>query len=336
MTKRHGYIFRLNNRVWLGSKPPNLRDELNRVLEYEAKAKAISQSNLPGRTVSYPNSVVAEVYTATLANGVSVSIHRHGLIVYDFTEVSPHDKELTTPAEEARLEAERLKFMNGHALCIHSALLRIERRGHQLNRVRRDDVIRFDNGGGSGLARATLDLSPQDTEDFAWYDRPWILGTPVIEEATAVLNTALTCDESRTLDLLSLLSEAMEARQEANHALALVAGWTVCEFLLGREWKNYIAERRILPGAEWRIEVNSERKRGLTGRDFTAKVLGEVLSLEGRIPFDLYQQLEKARAARNKWLHEMKWPAPSASWEATFGAQLFLNHSLGLKLLVAR
>lgn len=57
--------------------------------------------------------------------------------------------------------------------------------------------------------------------------------------------------------------------------------------------------------------MSRERRKKLTGRDYTASVVIEVLELEGIISHDLYRELEIARKCRNKWMHEMASPKAS-------------------------
>ncbi len=52
--------------------------------------------------------------------------------------------------------------------------------------------------------------------------------------------------------------------------------------------------------------VNAERRQKLTGRDFAASVISEILSLSGDIEPALYIKLNKARKDRNDWLHKLK------------------------------
>jgi hypothetical protein len=51
--------------------------------------------------------------------------------------------------------------------------------------------------------------------------------------------------------------------------------------------------------------VNSKRKEKLSGRDFTASVISEVLELNGLITHELFLGIDKVRRARNAWLHSL-------------------------------
>jgi hypothetical protein len=51
-------------------------------------------------------------------------------------------------------------------------------------------------------------------------------------------------------------------------------------------------------------------------RTFTVSVISEILSLVGHLPLELYQELTKARKARNRWVHDLK-PVSRQSAEAS-------------------
>jgi hypothetical protein len=82
----------------------------------------------------------------------------------------------------------------------------------------------------------------------------------------------------------------------------------VTENLLQKLWGRYIEEnrRREINGEEVSF-VNKDRKETLEdGRNFSASVISEVLSLNDHLPFHIYKALTKTRKARNDWIHGLK------------------------------
>ena len=51
--------------------------------------------------------------------------------------------------------------------------------------------------------------------------------------------------------------------------------------------------------------INADRRAKLKGRDFTASIISEYLSLSGILPFEQYKLSCDVRQTRNYWLHEL-------------------------------
>jgi Domain of unknown function (DUF4145) len=89
---------------------------------------------------------------------------------------------------------------------------------------------------------------------------------------------------------------------------------------------HYIDDQRDRPVEGDEMFVSSDRRSKLTGgRDFTASVISEFLSLADVIPFDLFQMLSKVRKVRNDWMHELRPVTRSDANEAVQLAQRMLN-----------
>jgi hypothetical protein len=75
-------------------------------------------------------------------------------------------------------------------------------------------------------------------------------------------------------------------------------------------WKAMLD--RTNGNGDTRERMSRERRKKLTGRDYTASVMVEMLEVNGQIDHELYKLLETARKARNSWAHDMKSPTDSA------------------------
>ena len=91
--------------------------------------------------------------------------------------------------------------------------------------------------------------------------------------------------------------------RDKRYGEALTLAWAACEQLISIAWKEMI-ESSESEGTK----LPRNRKKKLTGRDFTASVMIEMLELNRRIDPALYELLENTRKARNKWAHEMESP----------------------------
>jgi len=111
-------------------------------------------------------------------------------------------------------------------------------------------------------------------------------------------------------------------RFEASH----IAAWTIAEKCLDDLWKTHLRDldkQHTAPGAA--KFINSERKRKLTGRDFTASIISEFLSLSGILPFDKYELASRVRKTRNDWLHKLRAIDRTDAGEAIVLAQFLLR-----------
>ena len=62
---------------------------------------------------------------------------------------------------------------------------------------------------------------------------------------------------------------------------------------------------RSSKGIDKSMGMIADRKEKLTGRDFTASIISEGLSLAGILPFEQYKQFSRVRKKRNAWLHDL-------------------------------
>ena len=74
-------------------------------------------------------------------------------------------------------------------------------------------------------------------------------------------------------------------------------------------WRSHLddAETRFSSSAGDPNEkfINFTRMQKLTGRDFTASIVSEILSLNGLLPFEQYKLTVNVRQTRNDWLHKL-------------------------------
>ncbi len=129
-------------------------------------------------------------------------------------------------------------------------------------------------------------------------------------EASLGLLGAILEKGDQIVGLVDLMLRAAAAYTDHNFSLSLIQSWAVSEALVRRMWARYVdenREREIHGSTE--TFINAERKLWLTeSRDITASVMIEMLSITDVVPLDVYEQLGKARRARNRWLHGLVQP----------------------------
>ena len=83
---------------------------------------------------------------------------------------------------------------------------------------------------------------------------------------------------------------------------AVTLAWGVCEQLISTAWG------RLLDEAAGAGRMSNKRRKRLEERDYTVSIRTEFLEFGMQIEHDLYQHVEEARRARNRWAHKMQEP----------------------------
>jgi hypothetical protein len=127
------------------------------------------------------------------------------------------------------------------------------------------------------------------------------LDLEVVKHSFELLDKVVRLSVPNSLMLVELLYKSGIHYAAHRYAEALILCWTVCETLINHVWEQYIDSCNMTPVGR----VNSKRKEKLSGRDFTASVISEVLELNGLITHELFLGIDKVRRARNAWLHSL-------------------------------
>ena len=106
-----------------------------------------------------------------------------------------------------------------------------------------------------------------------------------------------------------------------------VTAWLVIEAVQNLFWEQ------LLDDAGGRTAINKNRRETLTnGRDYTASVISQFLSLSGRYPGSLFDQLNRVRKSRNAITHDLSDPGAEGAGDAISLANLMLSKLLGLEV----
>lgn len=295
------------------------------------------------------------VLRKTLKAGVEVWVQRDGMFLFDFKNyelapqliipgfrkpnpAGPYRRPIVT--EQAQSKAEnhailRAQIMNVHQACLTTAERLV---------MRRSAAMGFPIGASSTHKAITLTAPPyyhDDTEDIRALarnvlnnkdkverDRPLYRRTielPVIDSSLELLDQILM---KKKIDIIQIVEAAYISAcrsGERRFGEALVLAWGVCEQAISREWSNLISSG---PSGD----ISKDRRSKLTGRDYTASVMVEILEISNRISHDLFRSLEVARKARNHWVHEMRMPKESEVGVAIRAMEEILEKTFGVKL----
>lgn len=302
--------------------------------------------------------LIRDQHRRTLCGGIHVRVRRDGVFLFDFsdwpraepTEIPGHTREpgQTIPREvtDAEMLAERklvlrTQIMNAHQACLSTAEIAVHQRSSQLGEL----IHPYHT-----IRPLTLEdqkvgvLDPNDpTDSFIALQMKFVesrqvkrlKNRPLIEQDTLefsfqVLEQILDNEFEDLVQLVELLYRAAGEYPEYRFAESLILSWAVCEKLLDKLWKTYIAENER--DDEGGLRINKKRRDRLTGSDFTASVISEILELNGRLPFPLFQNLEILRQSRNGWLHSLKAVSDSDAAKAVRTTEHFMEHVTGIRM----
>jgi len=113
---------------------------------------------------------------------------------------------------------------------------------------------------------------------------------------------------SGKLEHIRVLSQtliAVDNYNVGNQEAALVQAWFVIELFINEYWVRYLAEQQTTAITGER-RINADRLKFLTGKDFTAAVLSNMLELIGRIDQATLSKIDVVRKARNKASHKLE------------------------------
>lgn len=289
----------------------------------------------PGISVSSrdPSRADDEVGRFELVTGIVASVRRDGLFVFDFTGrpdcVRPGpqpDVASAGAALQKSLSAMRMTvtILNAYLACFFAAQRQCAYATDMYYKFRLgpDDLLAmsdllapiddFAGPHGSTLrhaaayARTQIGQASDSTgeQSLSQHRQRDDLLLTVVEDSMALLEAILP--NPAALTAANLLLHATRAAEETDFSTALVTAWAIAEKGVVTLWRRHLDSRRPeLVGVDAVPVVNATRRRILEGRDYTASVIIESLSLLGEISNDLYEHLTAARRARNSWLHEL-------------------------------
>jgi hypothetical protein len=296
-----------------------------------------------------------EVYRSILSSGIRVRVLREGIFIFDFSSWEPG---CPLPSEPfpgfetlASVALRRAAFMNAHLACLYTAIARLQTQASIPMVVTPSDLI-----GLNSFEDSSPSLNPGGTSDFSLLAALYVLARfpstyspdilsssslrrlrfrvyaveiETLKESFRLLDTIIARrDSEHLLDMVDLYLRGWRAYQDHNYSLCLMTMWTITEQLIQELWKRYIGDNRErdLGGDVVNFITGSRQKILTDSRSFTASVISEILSFTGRIPFELYQELTKARKARNDWVHDLN----PVSHEAASGAAKVAEQMLRL------
>jgi hypothetical protein len=110
------------------------------------------------------------------------------------------------------------------------------------------------------------------------------------------------------IDKLAMFAKALSEFNGANYATSIVLCWFLLERTLNERYKAYLDAKAV----SGRHYIDGKRKKFLTGRDFTAAIVTQVLALEGAIDAEELHHLNMIRKQRNGIAHHLTDDLPTS------------------------
>ena len=110
--------------------------------------------------------------------------------------------------------------------------------------------------------------------------------------------------DTEMCDKLNTLSNALSEYKIGNLKNSVVLSWFVIERILNDKYSLYLESRNTSEGEVKRI--NSKRIDILTGRDFTASIISQILELNNIITLEELKTIDKIRGFRNDVAHHLQ------------------------------
>lgn len=258
------------------------------------------------------------VWTARGVNEVPIAALRDGFVIFEFDGAPayaggsvpaytlPENRRVpdhVTKAENDRLNLgyRRFVYMNAFLAALYSAYSTIQKRGTLVQepidptnyfgaeRIPDGWKIFFDHG-------RRVDY-PAERAD--------ILEVAALTHSVEVLQSfsnAIGAD--RSLSILSLVYIACAQYSRHQFSSAHLIAWSVVEALLNTLWLTLQGEVDVATGGH--TKMNADRKKLLAGRDYTASVVSQILSIIGKVDDETLTRLDEARRKRNWFAHTLE------------------------------
>lgn len=259
-----------------------------------------------------PALINAEAFSCNFQCGVGLKVSRQARFVFDFAQWAPGSAaQAKSPLDkwEERVFA-RMRFMNLFLAGFYTSMLRIQKRtspklfiDYTTYVAARSFALNLYDGQCDFRQSAVIQHGEEQHLKFrpVWQSVP----ESVLQTTVDLTNAAIGKGSDDVATLAELLSFYLHesGKYEASHT----AAWTIAERCLNELWNAHLCnleDQHQASGSEEKF-INSVRRQKLTGRDFTASIVSEVLSLSNILPFDMYKLASRVRQTRNDWLHRL-------------------------------
>lgn len=213
---------------------------------------------------------------------------------------------------------EYLDYLNAFYLLLDSATLEKTHLSYfNLHEITNRDAfrVRFEDGVFRGESIAAESIA--STFQMGRFQSTYRPGVPIEMDPRIVMrqlvsNEALShaCDSFAVVlskpglqKTLATYAKSLSEYKIGNYETSIVLSWFITEASISQLWETHIDGLNHDLG-EKRKRINSERLKYLTGRDFSASAMSNLLELWDALPNDLFTDIDKVRGFRNRIVHQ--------------------------------
>lgn len=300
-----------------------------------------------------------EVIRRSCKNGIEIRVCRDGLFIFDFTKWNP-GASVTIPSykrepgkrvppnvlaahdKAGQAIYRRVEVMNSHLACLNTAIALRGKLALPIGQeISPSDClvpIRVSSGEWG------LELNPFWPPMHAYVAKHWgssrsstrprtVIEVSIVQASFDMLDKLMASPLQDSMMLAALLLRSAKSYGEHDFSGSLIVSWMVLEKLVSVLWSNLIEKnRRRGKPQDDTIFINGERKTKLEGRDYSASVRVEILSLMAEIDLEMYSNLNEIRKSRNDWMHELEAANDKAATLAIRTAQQLFEDLTGIRL----
>lgn len=262
------------------------------------------------------------VFTQELKSGIKVYVSREGLFTFDLSngpeDLRPLQANQPNQHDQEILTLNRLRFLHAHIASLHSAV-----------REQNEGIFykMLVNPNQSWLFNIFSYRVPAFRDAFP------VISSNNLERAGELTDLIVATKHDDSPLLVDLILHSCKYFEEIRFELSLISSWTALERLLNDAWKHYVdsSGQRLPPQLAPQINKN-RRKKLIEGRDYSASVITEVLSLAGTFPPATYETIDRVRKARNDWIHGLKSVTEDDAYDSIRLARSLLRHLRSIPL----
>lgn len=315
LTRQAGFLLDFEPVVWIGAEPEGI-EEMR-----------------PGREpeISFADDVLGDVWSESLGESVRFFATRAGLI---FVESETEDLRLDAHVERdfdaaVQVRSEQIRILNSFAYCLHCSIVAARPDLGAVAVTHSNLVYRGADkqglGGSPQVQARMLQLAFQPTMALAIGD---VLPTSFLDSAAQQLSSIYYNSNSKALQLCALLNRSLTAYKDHDFPTSLVTAWSVIEAAQSSIWSEYVHESCDRNA----LTLNKDRRKKLHGRDFSASVVTEILSLAGRYSEESRRAVDEPRQARNSWLHSTEEPERTTVARAVITAHDLFSRAFSIEM----
>jgi hypothetical protein len=232
---------------------------------------------------------------------------------------------------------QQLRVLNVHLACLHSAIREKSGIALPLTLVSPSTLIQGDSIAWQSYGTGDDRFVRDSMEPVSRFFRLLHFDIDVLSLSFDLLSDILDKKDQEAIHLTDLHARSFAAWQEEDFALSLILAWAIIERMIQTIWTEHVAanRERIVDGSPITFINKNRREKLAAGRDFTASVISEILSLEELISFSVYESIERARKARNGWLHALVAVGGNDAMTAVSVAETLLKQVKALRLGLA-